>query len=332
MYATAEGTRRFASRHPDYQKAGFYRTVLDLQVSSLGIGTYLGETGEAANNAYAEALIRAGEGGINFFDTAINYRNQQSERAIGTALRRLVRDEIVVATKAGFLTPGAVPEFLDRKDVAGGMHSIAPRFLADQIERSRANMGVDTIDVFYLHNPETQLDYTPRTDFEDRLRRAFAQLERLAEEQKIRWFGAATWDGFRKPGSLDLARVAQIAAEEGGAGHRFRFLQLPFNLAMVEAFTGRPRSVLEQAAELGLVVVASATLMQARVLGQMPNPVAELLPGLATDAQRAIQFTRSTPGIAVALVGMGRPEHVAENLGVAPVLPATPEEYLRLYS
>jgi aryl-alcohol dehydrogenase-like predicted oxidoreductase len=331
MYATAEGTRRYVSRHPDYQKAGFYRTVLDLQVSSLGIGTYLGGTDDAANKAYAEALIRAGERGINFFDTAINYRNQQSERAIGAALRRLVRDEIVVATKSGFLTPGAVPEFLDRKDVAGGAHSMAPRFLTDQIERSRANMGVDTIDIFYLHNPETQLSYTSRADFEDRLHRAFAQLERLAEEQKIRWFGAATWDGFRKPGSLDLARVAEIAAEEGGAGHHFRFLQLPFNLAMVEAFTGRPRSVLKQAAELGLVAVASATLMQARVLGQMPDPVAELLPGLATDAQRAIQFTRSTPGIAVALVGMGRPEHVEENLGVAPVPPATPEEYLQLY-
>ena len=57
----------------------------------------------------------------------------------------------------------------------------------------------------------------------------------------------------------------------------------------------------------------------------------ELLPGPRRDAQRAIQFTRSTPGIAVALVGMGQPEHVRENLGVAPVPPATREQYLRLY-
>jgi hypothetical protein len=57
----------------------------------------------------------------------------------------------------------------------------------------------------------------------------------------------------------------------------------------------------------------------------------ELLPGPATAAQRAIQFTRSTPGIAVALVGMGRPEHVQENLGVAHRPLATAEEYLRLY-
>jgi aryl-alcohol dehydrogenase-like predicted oxidoreductase len=237
----------------------------------------------------------------------------------------------VVCTKAGFLTQGAVPDFLQRDDVVGGMHSIEPRFLADQIDRSRANLGVDTIDVFYLHNPETQLGYVSRAQFEDRLRRGFAQLERLASEQKIRWYGAATWDGFRKPGVLDLPRMAAIAAEEAGAAHHFRFIQLPFNLAMVEAFTGRPESVLEQASRLGVTVVASATLLQTRLLDQMPDQLGELLPGLDTAAQRAIQFTRSTPGITVALVGMGQPDHVKENFGVARTPPVTPEEYLRLY-
>ena len=81
------------------------------------------------------ALIAAGEGGINFFDTAINYRNQRSERCIGAALERLQRDEIVVCTKAGFLVPGAVPMLLQKDEVAGGMHCISPEFLTDQIER-----------------------------------------------------------------------------------------------------------------------------------------------------------------------------------------------------
>jgi aryl-alcohol dehydrogenase-like predicted oxidoreductase len=331
MYATSGGTARYVSRYAQYRDAGFYRTIFDLQVSSLGIGTYLGDSGEAADRAYTEALACAGQSGINFFDTAINYRNQHSERTIGAALKQLQRDEIVVSTKAGFLTPGAVPDFLQRDAIVGGMHSMEPRFLTDQIERSRANLGVDTIDIFYLHNPETQLGYVRRAEFEDRLRRGFAQLERLASEQKIRWYGAATWDGFRKPGMLDLPRMAAIATEEGGTTNRFRFIQLPFNLAMVEAFTGQPECVLQQASRLGIAVVASASLLQTRLLDQMPDLVAALLPGLDTAAQRAIQFTRSTPGIAVALVGMGRPEHVKENLGVARTPPATAEEYLRLY-
>jgi aryl-alcohol dehydrogenase-like predicted oxidoreductase len=331
MQATAEGTTRYADQHPDYRDADFYRTAFDLRVSSLGIGTYLGGTDEASDRSYTGALIAAGERGINFFDTAINYRNQRSERCIGGALRRLERDEIVVCTKAGYLTPGAIPSSLKPDDVVGGMHSMAPNFLADQIERSRANLGVDTIDIFYLHNPEAQLGRVAPVEFEKRIRRAFALLEQQAQDQRIRWYGAATWDGFRKPGMLNLERLAEIAVEEGGPNHRFRFIQLPFNLAMVEAYADGGDSVLKQAAWLGITVVASATLLQGRVLGQMPDEAAELLPGLDTNAQRAIQFTRSTPGIAVALVGMSRPEHVDENLRVAHARPATLEQYQRLY-
>jgi len=331
MQATADGTTRYADRYPNYRDADFYRTAFDLRVSSLGIGTYLGGTDEASDRAYTDALIAAGERGVNFFDTAINYRNQRSERCIGAALRRLKRDEIVVCTKAGYLTPGAIPSSLKPDDVVGGKHSMAPHFLADQIERSRANLGVDTIDVFYLHSPETQLGRIAPGEFEKRIRRAFALLEQQAEDRKIRWYGMATWDYFRKPGALNLDRLAEIAIEEGGPNHRFRFFQLPFNLAMVEAYGEGGESVLKQAVWLGLTVVASATLMQGRVLGQMPNEAAALLSGLETDAQRAIQFTRSTPGISVALVGMGRAEHVEENLGVARVRPATLEEYQRLY-
>jgi len=78
-------------------------------------------------------------------------------------------------------------------------------------------------------------------------------------------------------------------------------------------------------------VVASASLLQTRVLEQMPDTVEKNLPGLDTAAQRAIQFTRSTPGIAVALTGMGRREHVLENIGVARVPPATRDQYQRFY-
>src|SRR5690242_3970085 len=321
----------YADRFPEYRDAGFYRRVLDWTVSSLGIGTYLGAVDDASDAAYTDALIAAGENGINFFDCAINYRHQRSERSIGAALKRLNRDEIVVCTKAGFLTPGAIPSSLTAADVVGRMHSMAPDFLADQIERSRGNLGVDTIDVFYLHNPETQLGYVSREEFEARIRAAFARLEELVAQGKIRYYGAATWDGFRKPGQLNLPRLVEIAAEAGGAQHHFRLIQLPFNLGMVEAFVEKPESALAAAARLDIAAVASATLLQTRVLDQMPDAVAELLPGLESNAQRAIQFTRSTPGISVALVGMSRREHVLENLGVARVPSATPAQYLRLF-
>ena len=78
MYATAAGTARYTGRHAELRDAGFYRTIFNLEVSTLGIGTYLSvDTG---------ALLAAAEGGINFFDTAINYGDQRAERAIGAVL------------------------------------------------------------------------------------------------------------------------------------------------------------------------------------------------------------------------------------------------------
>jgi hypothetical protein len=69
-------------------------------------------------------------------------------------------------------------------------------------------------------------------------------------------------------------------------------------------------TVLEAAAQLGIAIVASASLMQARLARNLPSEIGRMLPGLVTDAQRAIQFTRSTPGIAPAFVGMSNRTHV----------------------
>ena len=226
-----------------------------------------------------------------------------------------------------------MPQGLEADDVVGGMHSMSPRFLADQIERSRANLGVDTIDVFYLHNPETQLGFRTGDEFDGRIRRAFAQLERLADQGKIRWYGAATWDGFRKPGALSLPRLAAIATEEGGPDHHFRFIQLPFNLAMVEAYIGRPESVLARPPAWASRWWPAPRCCRRACCREMPEAVARLLPGLATNAQRAIQFTRSTPGITVALVGMGRRGACASKISAWPwCRPPRASQYARFYT
>jgi aryl-alcohol dehydrogenase-like predicted oxidoreductase len=337
-YGAPEGTTRFAGRFGTARYNAFYRRFQGVDISSLGLGTYLGNPDDATDAGYRDAVIAAVRGGINFLDAAINYRHQRSERSIGEALAKLCsdgdarRDELIIATKAGFLTPGAVPAFLKSEDVVGGMHCMRPDFLSDQIGRSRVNLGLETIDIFYLHNPETQLGFISREEFERRIRLAFAKLEQLVADGAIRYYGTATWDGYRRPAgakdALDLARLSEIATEEGGTRHHFRFVQLPFNLAMAEASTN---GVLDRAAELGITAVASASLYQGRLSRDLPDALAEKFPGLTSDAQRAIQFTRSTPGIAVALAGMSRAAHVAENLGVAAVRPLTPSQYLDLF-
>src|ERR1700690_829396 len=275
--ATAEGTRRYAARFAGRAAAGHFREQFStgLILSSIGIGTYLGEPDDSTDAAYTAAVVAAVEGGANVIDTAINYRFQRSERSIGAALQQLFakgfeRDELVLCTKAGFLTPdGEMPadpneyfshEYLEKgifraEEIAAGCHCMAPRYLEDQLERSLRNMGVASVDVFYLHNPETQLDEIPRPDFLNRLRSAFEFLEDAARGGRIGAYGLATWNAFRQEKKmkdyLSLEEMVSVARDVAGAAHHFRFVQLPFNLAMPQALTLPNQMVNEKAGALG---------------------------------------------------------------------------------
>src|SRR5690606_24779712 len=117
------------------------------------------------------------------------------------------------------------------------------------------------LDIYYVHNPETQLADIERVKFLDRIRNAFEAMELCVAKGWVRAYGTATWDGFRRrdeadPG-LQLAELVNIAREVAGENHHFRFIQLPFNLGMVEAFAvanqragnGPARSILDVAGE-----------------------------------------------------------------------------------
>ena len=71
---------------------------------------------------------------------------------------------------------------------------------------------------------------------------------------------------------------------------------------------------------------ASASVLQGRLTQQLPQAVRDALHGLDTDAQRALQFARSTQGITCALVGMKTPKHVEENAALAKVPPISLQE------
>lgn len=348
--ATARGTTRFANRFSNAFASDFYRhTSNGLALSSIGMGTYLGECDDQEDQRYVDVLTAGVSSGLNVLDTAINYRCQRSERAVGRALRRILdagiaqRDEVLVCTKGGYVPlEGAPPDsrsdydaYLDREyfslsvmskdDVVAGGHCLRPSFLANQIERSRNNLGVEHIDIFYLHNPEQQLDSLDRARFTNNMAEAFSELEVQVKAGHISAYGCATWNGFRSPSTsrnhLSLSELVQTARQVGGDSHHFRFVQLPVNLAMIEAVRsatqdsyGTPISLVDLATQLGVSVVASATLMQSQLAQNLPAPIKALFPDLETDAQRAIAFVRSLP-VTTALVGMRSTAHLEENIG-----------------
>ena len=307
---------------------GTERCRQQLTLSPIGIGTYLGNADTATDEGYTNAVVRAVQLGCNVIDSAANYRFQRSERSIGEALKKLseegfAREELVICTKGGYLPfdgapPRNVRDYVNEtfvkpgiasfEDFVGGSHCMTPAYLQSQLDQSLKNMGLDCVNVYYIHNPESQLGYVSEQEFYNRLKLAFERLEQNRAEGKLGFYGVATWNGFRAAAGSghhhSLVKMIELAREIAGEEHGFRFIQLPFNLAMSEANTvaneeldGEQMPVVEAAKRLGVTVIASASLLQGRI-----------------DPKAAIEFVRSNPGITTALIGMSRVEHVEENL------------------
>jgi aryl-alcohol dehydrogenase-like predicted oxidoreductase len=360
--ATPEGTDRYRKRFDGKIPLEHFRQSQSLWMSSIGIGTYLGNYDDATDQAYHQALVRAVETGCNVIDSAINYRLQRSERSIGTALKELAtkgygRDEIVIATKGGFIPYDGTPPKDARKyieetflepglaaasDIVSGCHCMTPKYLLSQLDGSLRNLDVQCIDIYYVHNPETQLGTITREEFDTRLLNAFKAMEEAVAAGKIRMYGIATWNAFRNEvgakDHLSLAKVVALGETAGGKNHHFKVIQLPLNLGMSEALSstnqrvdGKELTVLAASQALDITVMCSASVLQGQLTRNLPSIISETFEGMETDGQRALQFVRSTPGVTTALVGMKQLSHVEENLKTARVAPSSWEQYSKLF-
>lgn len=354
-FATGDGTASFASEH---NKAN-YRIVQDLTLSNVGVGTYLGQPDSATDGLVKNAVKKSIISGINVIDTAINYRGQKAERSVGKAISELIdekkitRNQVFISTKNGYVTNDAdvtqdfwqyvKQEYADKGivgegDISSGYHCMTVRYLEDQLNRSLKNLGLECIDLLYLHNAvEGQIQDISKEQFMKNLKDVFELYEKKRKENKIRFYGMATWECYRvdsaNPQFLSLQDTLDLAKQVGGENHGFRFIQLPFNLYLDQALMkknqtvfGNKVSILDAAKELGIGVFTSVPLMQGKLLapGTMPE-FGNLKPNL-----RALQFIRSTPGVLAPLVGHKLESHVDENLQIMQIPPIEANEFSSL--
>ena len=356
-YATPEGTKKFAERqHVTSQKN--YKNIHNLTLSNVGIGTYLGNPDTETDYLVQDAVKKSILGGINVIDSAINYRAQKAERSVGNAISQLIdnndisREEIFVSTKNGYVTnDGDIEEELmqyvireygktgivKEGDISPGYHCMTIPYLNDQLERSLKNLGLDCVDLMYLHNSVEGQTHLPREQFLKNLKDVFDFYEKKRKEGKIRFYGMATWECFRttpeNPLFLQLAEAMDLAMQAGGKEHGFRFIQLPFNLMLDQAYMtknhnvdGKTVSVLEAAQKFNLGVFTSVPLMQGKLLATNTIPEFENF----SASVRLLQFVRSTPGITAPLIGHKLESHVKENMDVMKIPPLSELEFNNL--
>ncbi len=365
--ATREALWNYRNEFGDAFGRTYFRRFGPGVVASVGLGSYLGDPTDAVDRDLAGAAELALRSGVNVLDTASNYRHGRSERVLGEALGRspIGRDAVVVSSKGGFIPfdDGAAADpteyvrerfvgtgLLDVDDLAGGQHALTPAFLDWSLDRSLDRLGLESIDCYYLHNPETQLAVRSRDAVYEAIEAGFERLERRRLADDVGCYGLATWEAFRVPEGhdayLSLAEVlerAQAVGERVGPTdeHGFEAIQLPFNVVMADAFTranqrppasidgataDRERvseeigdderlSTLEFAHKAGVSVFTSASIAQGELAkpDAIPAAVDAELAG-DTPAQRAINFARSAPGVTCALVGTTSADHLRENV------------------
>ena len=367
-YATPEATYTFAKRFAHYKD--FYARHDGLIFSKLGFGTFKKEPYKEENYIfdYKDALKTAIQNGVNVIDTAINYRYQQSEREIGEVLEALFqsdevkREELIICSKGGFVPldfpfPENPYEWINEhilkkglaspQDIELDQHCMTPAFLKDSLERSLANLHVECLDIYFLHNPETQLTKIGYDAFLKQLEEIFASFEMHVKEGKIKSYGIAVWNAFTYEEDnreyISLEDVYDIACKVGGANHHFKYIQLPFNIAKTHAYSvanqkmrdGKYYTPLQVAHKLGLGVMSSSSLLQMHLFQKPFKPeVGYLLDSkmeLQSDIQLALQFVRSTRGIVTSLFSSSNSEHVSSNVSIALISATNSSKYNLLY-
>jgi aryl-alcohol dehydrogenase-like predicted oxidoreductase len=275
--ATPDGTRRRAASWPGYRRLG----STDLSVSMLGFGGY--RVGRSDPNHRA-ALRAALQRGVNLIDTSSNYNLGDSEQLVGEVLAEglLPREEVVVVTKIGYVQ-GPNLELAQQREAEGRpfpemvqygdtiWHCIHPEFLEDQLGRALERLGLETIDLLLLHNPEYYLmqaaDPTEglplaqaRAAFYGRLERAFRFLDRAVQDGRIAAYGVSSNTCVDPADRPEATSVVQM--HEASAG-RLRVLQLPYNLLESGALLERNTpdgTALEAATRRDLGVLANRPL------------------------------------------------------------------------
>ncbi len=211
------------------------RKLRDLEVSSVGLGC-MGMSfayGEGDETESLATIDRALELGVNFLDTADMYGPHTNEELVGKAIKGR-RDKFVIATKFGIVFDPNEPE---KRSING-----RPEYVRQAVEGSLKRLGVETIDLYYLHRID------PDTPIEDTV----GAMSRLIEEGKVRHLG--------------LSEASDETLRRASGVHEITALQSEYSLWTRDV---EENGVLETCRELGIGFVPYSPLGRGFLSGEI---------------------------------------------------------------
>lgn len=273
---------------------------------------------EVSDADAAAALDAAWESGIRYYDTAPHYGLGLSERRLGTFLRERPRDEAVVSTKVGrVLEPN--PAFAGGDDLAHGFavpDDLVRRFdpseagIRRSIEDSQKRLGLDRIDIAYLHDPDVY-------DLDRGLAEGLPALARLRDEGVVGAIGIGTNDAAAaaravREGDLDLVMIAG----------RYTLLEQPALDELLPLCAERGVGVVAAAPYNSGLLATDEPAADARYnYGEAPGDMLDRARELAAACRRhgvslpaaAIQYPLRHPAVRSVVVGSARASSVRQN-------------------
>ncbi len=260
-------------------------------ISKLALGTHLGDFSEEDSKKYIDAISYALTNGITAIDGAINYRGMCSEKDEGIAIRILMekgmlkREDFCIASKAGLLFGDAragmnpkryLTEILEPKGISlndfheyhGLYQTLKPAFFEVALEKTLVNLGLETLDIHYIHIPEITRSALSEEEFYDRMEELLEWYESKVREGKIRYYGIAlefmVEEADEDKWHFEIEQI-QIRANKAANGKsHFKYVLFTYNLLCPYAATvpnqevkGRKLTIIDTCKELGLSTVGS---------------------------------------------------------------------------
>jgi aryl-alcohol dehydrogenase-like predicted oxidoreductase len=302
----------------------FGRTGMQLSILGFGCGAVGGLMVRGDPADQERTIARALAAGVNYFDTAVQYGNGESEVNLGRVLKKLNPANVVVGTKVR-LPHGDLGRVADAVTMS--------------LEGSLARLGLDRVDIFHLHNPITAEGGGSALSVRQVLDDVAPVFERLRQQGKIRFLGitalgdTAALHQVIDARVFDSAQVVYNMLNPSGAD------QLPANYPAQDY-----RRLFEHTKSAGVGVVGirvlaggalSGSAERHPIAGPAPEPIGSamsydadidrarrLMPlieeGFATSlTEAATRFALSHPAMGTILVGMATPQQFEDALAAA---------------